>query len=157
MTDEHGPALDAASDALPDDLARQLWAGMNRFVTAHDPHAELRRELGLGRGRGRIRVLLLLATGPKSPRDIAQATTFEPPYVTAIIDQLERLGLSEKSDHPEDRRRKIVELTPAGHDAARRAQAIIDRPPPQLAAMSAHELRPLADFLGRLNDDTSNS
>ncbi len=43
--------------------------------------------------------------------------------MTFVLDALERRGLARRRQHPVDRRRKVIQLTPRGHQ---RAQAILD-------------------------------
>jgi DNA-binding MarR family transcriptional regulator len=46
-----------------------------------------------------------------------------------IVNELHALGLLSRTPDARDRRRKTGELTASGHDAVRKAQDIIGRPP----------------------------
>jgi DNA-binding MarR family transcriptional regulator len=141
-----GAAMPAESS-----LASSAWALMSDFVHGHDPAEELRRELGLGRGAGRVRVLVSLAAGPLSLAELAQAVGADASYTTIIVNELEALGLLSRTQDARDRRRKTVELTPSGHDAMRKAQEIIARPPSPLRDLPAGDLRRLQEILSQLS------
>lgn len=134
----------------PADAAR-VWTLMAGFVERHSPRHRLRRELGdgLAKGRGKVMALIMLASGPRSLSDIAETQGIDPPYATAIVDQLESLGLAVREPDAQDRRRKVVTLTPAGHAAAATARDIMSEPPAELAALSPEDLTALADILTR--------
>jgi DNA-binding MarR family transcriptional regulator len=134
------------------DDAAQVWALMRDFVERHSPRHRLRQALGdgLAKGRSKVQVLLMLGDGPHSLSDIAEAQRIDKPYATAIVDQLEQLGLATRTSDPDDRRRKMVTLTPAGRSAVVTARDIMDEPPAVLAGLSPAELTQLAAALGRL-------
>lgn len=69
-----------------------------------------------------------------------------------IVDKLEAHGLVERRPHPDDRRRKLVTLTAAGHQAIANADAILLRPPPAMGSLTADDLGQLAGLLTRLLD-----
>ena len=70
-----------------------------------------------------------LATEPQTQSDLARGLSADPPYVTLMVDDLQKRGLVRRKPHPTDRRAKLVELTPSGRAAAARADAILDEPP----------------------------
>jgi DNA-binding MarR family transcriptional regulator len=134
------------------EAAAEAWALMQSFVGEHSPRHRLRERLGTGlaKGRSKVMALLMLADQPRSLAEIADAQRIDPPYATAIVDQLEGLGLAERSADASDRRRKLVALTPAGVEAATIAQEIIATPPAALTALTADELAQLTAILIRL-------
>lgn len=74
---------------------------------------------GLGLSMPRIKLLQYLShTGPTRQNVIATCFDIAPRSVTDMVDCLERDGLAVRRDDPTDRRAKLVELTPAGNDAA---------------------------------------
>ncbi len=83
---------------------------------------------------------------------LAEANGVDAPYATLIVDKLESHGLVERQPHPGDRRRKLVALTAAGHDAIATADAILLRPPPAVSTLPAADLRQLTQLLTRLID-----
>jgi DNA-binding MarR family transcriptional regulator len=135
-----------------DDAAR-VWALMRDFVERHSPRHRLRQALGdgLAKGRSKVQVLLMLGQGPRSLSDIAEAQRIDKPYATAIVDQLEQLGMATRTADPDDRRRKLVALTEAGRSAATVARDIMDEPPAALSGLTPDELSRLAAALGRLS------
>jgi len=98
-------------------------------------------------------------TGPRRVTDLAVAESVTQPSMTAVITQLQHLGLAERRRDPADGRVVLVAITPAGRHhltATRRAgasvfTALVDKLPEQdAAALSAavpalRRLRQLAD------------
>jgi DNA-binding MarR family transcriptional regulator len=125
---------------------------MQAVTDLYSPRHELRRRLGggLAKGRGKVTMLLRLADGPLSLGQLAEAQRIDRPYATAIVDQLESLGLVRRTGDPADRRRKLVALTDAGRDAATVAQGIMTTPPEPLRELTPAELAQLGALLTRL-------
>jgi DNA-binding MarR family transcriptional regulator len=138
--------------AQPDADAARVWAAMREFVERHSPKYRLRQALGdgLAKGRSKVNVLLMLGDGARSLTDIAEAQRIDPPYATAIVDQLESLGLAVRTADPADRRRKVVSLTDAGRAAVATARDIIAEPPAALTELPPTDLTTLAAVLDRL-------
>jgi DNA-binding MarR family transcriptional regulator len=134
------------------DDAAQAWAMMRDFVERHSPRHRLRQALGdgLAKGRSKVQVLLMLGDGPRSLSDIAEAQRIDPPYATAIVDQLEQLGMAVRAPDPADRRRKVVTLTTAGRAAVVTARDIMAEPPAALSDLTPEELSRLTAALSRL-------
>jgi DNA-binding MarR family transcriptional regulator len=132
------------------DAATRVWTALKTFVDDNEPRQELQEILGLGRGFGRVKLLLLLVEKPMTLRDIAEARGIDAPYATVIVDKLEGLGLVERTAHPDDHRRKLVELTPAGRKAARLASRVLAEPPRALASLSPSDLAHLESILAQL-------
>jgi DNA-binding MarR family transcriptional regulator len=93
----------------------------------------------------------LEAQGPAAQRELAAALRIQPSNIVALLDELERRELLERSPDPADRRRHRVELTERGRrtleraaKAARAAEADL------LAPLSAGERRQLHAYLVRL-------
>jgi DNA-binding MarR family transcriptional regulator len=123
---------------------------MRQFAEAHNRHGELAAALGFRLGGGRGKVLFQLRDGPATLGQLAAANGVDAPYATLIDDQLEAHGLVERRPHPEDRRRKLVVLTAAGHQAIATADAILFRPPSALGQLPAGDLEQLVGILSRL-------
>lgn len=61
------------------------------------------------------RVLRVLAErGTMDPKDLAHSACLLNPSLTRIMQLLERKGLIERRDHPSDRRKVLLDITPAG-------------------------------------------
>jgi DNA-binding MarR family transcriptional regulator len=125
---------------------------MQRFVESHHRHAELAEAIGFRLGAGRGKMLFQLREGPATLSQLAQANRVDAPYATLIVDKLEAHGLVERHPHPDDKRRKLVALTPRGHQAITTADAILLRPPPAFNNLSSDDLRHLTSILARLTD-----
>jgi DNA-binding MarR family transcriptional regulator len=130
------------------DLARRAWRAMSDIVLDDDSKAAASEALGLSFAR--VRALRRLAAQPLTLRALAEALAADPPYVTLMVDDLEKRGLVQRMPHPEDRRAKLVELTASGRAAAARADAILDEPPAALRDVPAEDLAALLRVLERL-------
>jgi DNA-binding MarR family transcriptional regulator len=131
---------------------QQAWSLMRGFVEAHSRHDELAEALGFRLGGGRGKILFQLQDRPMTLSELAEANNLDAPYVTLIVDKLESHGLVQRQPHPEDRRRKLVTLTAAGHRAIATANAILLRPPPAISTLPADGLRQLTELLMRIVD-----
>ena len=125
---------------------------MYRFVEAHSRRGDLAEVLGFRLGAGRGKALFRLRSGPMTLRQLAGVIGADAPYTTLVVDKLEAQGLVERRAHPEDRRRKLVTLTPAGQEAIATAEAIVLEPPQALDALQAEDLERLGQLLARLGD-----
>ena len=132
------------------DPVQQAWALMQQFVEAHSRRGELAAALGFRLGGGRGKILFQLRDGPATLRELAETNGVDAPYATLIVDKLEAHGLVERRPHPDDRRRKLVTLTAAGHHAIATADAIVLRPPPAIMSLPADDLGQLTGLLTRL-------
>jgi DNA-binding MarR family transcriptional regulator len=130
--------------------AQQAWTLLHRFAEAHNRHGELAEALGFRLGAGRGKILFQLRDGPLTLSRLAEMNQLDPPYVTLIVDKLESHDLVERRPHPDDRRRKLVALTPTGNDAIATADVILLRPPPAISTLPAADLEQLTLLLKRL-------
>jgi DNA-binding MarR family transcriptional regulator len=133
-----------------DELTTRIWSAMQTFVAAQDRRRKLQEIIGLGRSMGRVRLLLLLTGGPLTLREIAEANGVDAPYATIIVDKLVTRGLLERTAHPDDNRRKLVQLTTAGREAAQLAGLILAEPPEPIALLPQNDLVYLDNILARL-------
>ena len=132
--------------------AEQAWLLMQQLVDAHSRHADLADALGFSLGAGRGKVLFQLRHGPLTLSQLAEANGFDAPYATLVVDKLEAHGLVERQPHPEDRRRKLVTLTAAGHAAVATVDAIRLDPPQAFSTLRTDELHQLVGLLNRVID-----
>jgi DNA-binding MarR family transcriptional regulator len=80
----------------------------------------------------RLRLLEQLhCVGPNKMKVLADELGLTPRNMTALVDAMEQEGLVARRDHPGDRRAVLVELTPAGLEAA---DAVLG---PRIAAMAS--------------------
>lgn len=127
--------------------ARQVWALMSDMVLDHERRREAADALGMSFAR--VRAVRRIAQQPMSMREIAAVLDIDPANTTPVVDDLESLGLVRRRPHPTDRRAKLVEATPKGKQAARKADGILLTPPPGLAGLSPGELETLRQLLRR--------
>ena len=89
---------------------------------------------------------------PLEPSVIAERLLVTTGSMTSLLDNLEKRGLVRRQPHPEDRRKLLIEITPA-------AQAIVNRLLPSFharerdvmaAALSPSEQRSLLGFMAKL-------
>ena len=133
---------------VPPGTASRVWTALHEYVTGQDRRRALRAALDLGPGK--VEVLIKLAGGPMTLREIAAAADVDPPAATVGVNQLEARGLVHRTAHPDDNRRKLVHLTEAGRDAARRGQEILAEPPAEMAGLDPEDLARLDEILARL-------
>lgn len=139
------------ADSPEAQAAARVWSVLRAFVEGHHPRKELQEILGLGRGLGRVKTILLLVSGPATLRDISEYLGVDAPYATVIVNKLEDVGFVERTAHPDDDRRKLVQLTPAGKEAARLADRIYARPPKALSSLSPGDVAHLERLLAKLS------
>jgi MarR family 2-MHQ and catechol resistance regulon transcriptional repressor len=96
--------------------ATHLWLILWRAHDALREHAERQIE-SLGLGLSDFGALeYLLHKGPAAVNRIGQKIRLTSGSITAAVDRLERKGLVERHNHPDDRRARVVHLTPAGRN-----------------------------------------
>ena len=111
-------------------LARRAWRAMSELALDRERKMTVAHALGLSWTR--VLALRRLAVEAQTQRDLAERLSADPPYVTLMVDDLEKRRLVRRKPHPTDRRAKLVELTSSGREAAARADAILDEPPAAL-------------------------
>jgi DNA-binding MarR family transcriptional regulator len=86
---------------------------------------------------------------PKPMREVAAFLACDNSNLTGIIDRLEQRDLLQRTTDPDDRRVKLLVLTDKGRRVRRKIIARTSTPPPEIAALSASDLRALREILGR--------
>ncbi len=84
---------------------------------------------------------------PLSMGKIGERLFCDASYVTDLVDRLEAQGLIERRPDPNDRRVKLIALTPAGEEMRERAIGMLSEPPPELAQLDEDDLEQLAGLL----------
>ena len=86
-----------------------------------------RRDGPRGQLPGASRAVLehLALAGPLTVGEAAVHMARAQSVISEIVTHLERQGLLEREDDPADRRRTLIWLTPAGHDALRRDREVL--------------------------------
>jgi DNA-binding MarR family transcriptional regulator len=126
-------------------MAREVWLLMSDLVLDNGRRREVSEALGMTFGR--VRAIRRVARRPMSMSELADLLGIDRPNATVLVDDLEAQGLVRRRPHPTDRRGKLVEATRKGRALARRADEIINRPPPGFAALSENDLRSLRRML----------
>jgi DNA-binding MarR family transcriptional regulator len=101
------------------DAAEQLYVALQH--TAAKLRA-LDQELGLSPARFSV-LATLRFHGPQRLGDLARLEGVAQPTMTQTVRGLESAGLARRGPAPDDRRGRIVELTPQGRALVRRARA----------------------------------
>jgi DNA-binding MarR family transcriptional regulator len=83
--------------------------------------------------------------------DLGNRLVIRPPSVTGVVDRLQKMGLLERTNLPDDRRAKRVSLTPAGREKVQ--QVLAEMPKQQesiVDCLSQAQRVELKDLLGTL-------
>lgn len=124
------------------ETAARAWQGIRSLVLdAHDRRKEVCEALGMSFVRAKA--LRRLLVGPLTLRDLAEHLATDAPYTSVVVADLERRGMVERATHPDDRRAKIVTITPAGAEAAALAERILGEPPAPLLSLDPDDLAAL--------------
>ena len=115
-------------------------------------HADALRHLDLGIAH--VAVMGLLAErGDMSQRQLIEMMDADKSTMVYLIDQLEKQGLAERRDNPEDRRAYSVHLTEAGRRRLAEAGEIVKRVEDEmLEPLSAKERAKLDSLLERIGE-----
>ena len=105
-------------------------------------------ELGLSPVQAQA-LRLLAPGGTVAMRDLASALACDASNVTGIVDRLESRGIVERRSATDDRRVKVLVLTPAGTELRRRVLARLYDAPPAIRALPVEDQHALRDILGR--------
>jgi DNA-binding MarR family transcriptional regulator len=93
--------------------------------------------------------------GPISQQDLGQALRINPSNLVALLDALQDDELIVRARDPDDRRRHLVGLTPAGLERLKRARMAAERAEHDLLGpLSAAERREFVGMLERLAHDS---
>jgi DNA-binding MarR family transcriptional regulator len=126
-------------------VAARVWTLMADLVLSNVRRREASEQLGLSFAKLRV---LRRITSPSIPMgELAARADVDPPYLTLIVDDLERRGLVVREEHPTDRRAKVVSLTTEGRDVATIAESILNRPPSPLLELPSEDLATMERIL----------
>lgn len=126
--------------------ASKAHAAMTYLILEQrDPRQSVADETGISFSR--TRVLRRLLSGPARMGELAARLGTDKPYLTVMIDDLEKRGLVTRIVAPDDRRSKVLALTDAGRAVATEAERILSQPAPGLGRLSPDELATLVRLL----------
>jgi MarR family transcriptional regulator for hemolysin len=99
-------------------------------------------------------VLTAALTGERTQTELAHLVGLDKTTMVVTIDELEAGGLVKRLSSPEDRRARIISVTPAGEQKVAEGREIIDRVQEEvLATLPVRERQGLLDALNRLISD----
>jgi DNA-binding MarR family transcriptional regulator len=123
-------------------LYRAHWALAAELTAALAP-------LGVS-ARG-YHVLRAALSGEHTQTELAELVGLDKTTMVVAVDELERAGLAERHPAPDDRRARIIAVTPAGKRRVAEAERVKERVQADvLAELPAGEQRALIDALGKL-------
>lgn len=133
----------------PSDRDR-AWQRLVRLVM--DSRWDWRRKMAEAAGLpfSRVRALDRLMPGPLTLRALAEVIGTDPPAATVIVNDLEARGLVARKPHAEDKRAKVVSLTPEGRKVVRAARAVTEKAPAPLDALTERDVAALLHVLDRI-------
>jgi DNA-binding MarR family transcriptional regulator len=116
------------SDAAVAGFMRNFWSLRQRFVEHISP--ELRERVGLDVPE--VFLLHYIGASDLSPSEIAAQMRLPAHAISRRLDALEKRSLIKRSLDPDDARRRVLQLTPAGQGLLREAAALLEQ---QVAAL----------------------
>jgi len=143
--DEHPGASGLATECYAN-----LWRAADLLMELHN--RQTLEEYQLSPSGRQILAVVEGAGEPLEPTVIAERLLVTTGSVTSLLDNLEKRGLIRRLPHPEDRRKLLIDITPA-------AQDIVDKLLPSMharerdvmdGALSTSEQRQLLGFIAKL-------
>jgi DNA-binding MarR family transcriptional regulator len=139
-------ALDISAYATG--TAGEAWALLARLLFLHGKprFPAIARELDLHPGQA---IVVRLLAEPRQMGELAGAMHCDNSNVTGIVDRLEERGLVERRAAENDRRVKLIALTPDGSELREELNTRMAEPPEALTRLSEEDQRNLRDILAR--------
>ena len=126
-------------------VGSEAWLTLHRYFTRQKPRMErIATELEL---TGMQAFALYLLEEPMPMGELAVRMGCDNSNVTGIVDRLESRGLIERRPAPDDRRIRLLVLSPAGEKLRARGLELFAAPPPGIASLSKAEQRTLQELL----------
>ncbi len=132
-------------------VAEEVWRGMFGFLMYTRPQRDaVMGQLGLTPNECKA-LYSLDGERSRTMKELAAAWSCDASTATWLVDRLERLGLAERRNRPQDRRVRLVVLTAKGvATKAALLQGMWATPPPELLDLTTEQLRALRDLLTHL-------
>ena len=128
------------ADKNKEELARRAWRVFMDLAEARKRIAEDEAQQ-LGLSQVTAYALFALSELPPGPiSQLAARLSVDPGWATDIVDKLEEYGAVARKQSDDDRRVRVVELTPAGRRIAAEVREIALRAPPELLGLGEREL-----------------
>jgi DNA-binding MarR family transcriptional regulator len=108
----------ATLPADPESTRHAVLRDVRRVTRLAQSHGDrIARRHGMTIGQWELLRRLRCCSGPADQRELCCAFGVTPPTLTALIDSAEERGWIRRIPHPDDRRRRRIELTDAGAEA----------------------------------------
>ena len=146
------PPRQASAPARIHDLP--TWLISRAYARSHGLLNDGFAASGTGLRSYHYRLLAALEeSGPVVQAELGRNTSVDPSDVVAVLSELERRGLVERTADPSNRRRKIVSITRTGSKQLRALDNVLDEIQERvLAPLSPNERRQLTKLLRKLGD-----
>ncbi|WP_109126448.1 MarR family transcriptional regulator [Dyella sp. C11] len=134
-----------------DNEANDIWQALVALVW--ETRGEWRRKVSEVSGLpfSRVRILRRLSDEPKTLKQLADMTGNDAPATTVAVNDLEDRGLVERQPHPDNRRAKLVSLTPAGQKLVQQIhRSVRDDAPAAFQLLSKTDLGHLRRIVERI-------
>ena len=146
------PSRDAPAPSRIRD--RPTWLISRTYARSHALLNDGFAATGTGLRSYHYRLLAALEeSGPVVQAELGRNTSVDPSDVVAVLSELERRSLVQRTADPSNRRRNIVSITRAGSKQLRALDEVLDEIQERvLAPLSQNERRQLTKLLGKLGD-----
>jgi DNA-binding MarR family transcriptional regulator len=145
--DREPPTVDAMPSRM---LELPTWLISRAHAHSHRLLAEGFAAAG-ARGHHYRLLAALEEFGPASQATLGRRTSIDRSDVVAALNELAKGGLIERSPDPEDRRRNVITITPAGTEQLRKLDQVVAGVQEQLLSpLSAGDRAQLIELLTRL-------
>lgn len=109
------------------------------------------RQSGQSRARWQVLFAISFAPQPATLTQISQRAHLQWPTMVRVVEAMEREGLLDRADNPDDGRSKLISLTSEGEATIRKIQPIIDRERAALLQnLTDNELQQVAGLLDKV-------
>jgi len=138
--------------ATKEELGRVAWQQITRLFLGNEMHDRFHAAcaaIGLPHP-GSLKALMMVGDDAPPMRQLADELRCDASYITGLVDTLEQLGFAAREVSANDRRVKLVRLTPAGLAARERALAVLSTPPAGMTKLTVAETRSLAQLLAKM-------
>ena len=130
--------------------AAEAWSLMHELLAAYGRRRVMAVASELELTPPQVMALKMLEPGRPVPmRELARALHCDNSNVTGIADRLEDRVLVERRGADNDRRVKLLCLTPDGEELRERLAQMLSRPPEPLARLAPADQRALRDIMRR--------
>lgn len=112
-----------------------IWQELVALVMDHMGDWRKKVTEATGLPFSQFRALRRLGDGPLTLKELAESMGTDAPAASVIVNALEEAGLVKREQHPEDRRAKLVSLTPAGKKVVLAGKSVNEEAPPMIARL----------------------